>query len=608
MTREEITHKYQTLHLKYSAEEETLAKRIRQYSLFRILSFLLWLILVFFSTTWSWTSFGIVLGIGTVMFGLLVRKHAKMHQRKAILEQLIAINGEEIDAMDGDCSGLDEGMEYIDDNQLFSYDLDIFGKGSLFQYINRTSTIPGKDRLSRLLTYIEKSGSEILSRQKALAELSSLLEWRQDFRVLGLLVDEQSEDIIELKQWVKSEPDFNSIFFKALVIIFPLLNIFMLLLSVFGVISFWQFLAYLIIPLMIAGIRHRRVNVKHNMLSRKYPVLKKYSGLFALIEKRSFTSTRMQELQDGLITHGIKASRAIRDLARIANAFDTRLNLLAGFLMNIFFLWDIRQSIRLEKWQQKHREQLPGWFRVMAETDAYISLANFAYNHPEFVFPAIAEGESFLFEAEKLGHPLIHGRSRVCNDFTVKGWGNFTILTGANMAGKSTFLRTVGINMMLGSCGAPVCAKTFTFTPVDLVTSIHTIDSLANNESYFYAELKRLKLIIDMLKEDRQVFIILDEILKGTNSRDKQSGSKALVRQLISLKASGIIATHDLSLGDLEKHFPENVQNQCFEIIIDQNKLDYDYLLKQGIAQNMNATILMERMGITVGGNLNSEI
>jgi DNA mismatch repair ATPase MutS len=186
-------------------------------------------------------------------------------------------------------------------------------------------------------------------------------------------------------------------------------------------------------------------------------------------------------------------------------------------------------------------------------------------------------------------------------------WGNFTILTGANMAGKSTFLRTIGVNMVLASCGAPVCASFLAHRPVELITSIHTIDSLANNESYFYAELKRLKMIIDLLKDGNQIFIILDEILKGTNSDDKQSGSKALVRQLIAFKASGIIATHDLSLGGLEKSFPDNVQNLCFEIIIEGNKLEYDYLLKPGIAQNMNATILMERMGITGVGSQISE-
>jgi DNA mismatch repair ATPase MutS len=319
-----------------------------------------------------------------------------------------------------------------------------------------------------------------------------------------------------------------------------------------------------------------------------------------MIEEQGFTSGRMKQNKEKLTTDGTSASKAIRHLANISNAFDTRLNMLGGFLMNIFLLWDIRQSVRLEKWQKKYQKQLPVWFYVMGEVDAYISLSGYSFNNPEFTFPEISEAEGLLLESIQMGHPLIHSRKRVCNDFSIYGWGNFTILTGANMAGKSTFLRTVGVNMLLACCGAPVCAHDLTITPIDIVTSIHTIDSLANNESYFYAELKRLKLIIDMLKKDKQVFIILDEILKGTNSRDKQSGSKALIQQLISLKAAGIIATHDLSLGELEERFPENVQNSCFEVDIEKDQLEYDYLLKKGIAKNMNATILMERMGITV--------
>jgi DNA mismatch repair ATPase MutS len=318
-----------------------------------------------------------------------------------------------------------------------------------------------------------------------------------------------------------------------------------------------------------------------------------------MIEKYNFRSERMLELRSALKQQKISAAKAIRQLAKITNAFDTRLNLLAGFLMNVFFLWDIRQSIRLERWQQQYQEHMASWFDVMAETDAYISLAGYAYNNPEYVFPGVIEADNLNFQAKEIGHPLIHASKRVCNDYFVDGWGSFTILTGANMAGKSTFLRTIGVNMVLASCGAPVCARSLTLSPVELVTSIHTIDSLANNESYFYAELKRLKLIIDMLKDGKHVFIILDEILKGTNSNDKQAGSKALVKQLISLQASGIIATHDLSLGELENTFPDHIKNRCFEIIIDKDKLEYNYLIKEGIARNMNATILMEKMGIT---------
>jgi len=600
MTEGEIKAKYKTRHLKYSTERESVSKNIRKYALMRLISFLFLILAVYFSSTWSWTAFGVIVSIGVAAFVFLVRKHNHYHRRKEILDQLIRINSEEENSMEWEYDKLDDGSEYISEDHLFSYDLDLFGRGSLFQYINRTSTITGKNRLAEMLSYIEKDKQEILRRQEAIRELYPLFEWRQDFRVVGLLTEEDPQDIRGLIDWVGLPPHFNSLFFKSLIIIVPLLNLFVFILSVMGTITFWHFLAYLTLPLMLASIRHRKVNVKHNMLSRKFQVLKKYSRLFRMIEKFDFSSERMKEKKESLFTGSTSASKAIRNLARISNAFDTRLNLLAGFLMNIFFLWDIRQSVRLERWQDKYKEQLPHWFDVIGEADAYISLSGYAYNNPGYIFPKIGDSHKMLFESNQLGHPLIHSQKRVCNDYAVNGWGRFTILTGANMAGKSTFLRTVGINMILSSCGAPVCAKSMSINPVDLVTSIHTIDSLANNESYFYAELKRLQMIIELLKDGRRIFIILDEILKGTNSRDKQSGSKALIKQLIQLKAAGIIATHDLSLGELEQQFPDHVMNQCFEIDIDKEQLEYDYTIRDGIAENMNATILMERMGITI--------
>jgi len=599
VTREEIKQKYHNAHTRFSAEENELAVKIRNYGLFRIGFFLLWIVFIFLSTSWSWSYFGSIMVIGALVFGWLVTTHARMHNRKQVLEQLVKINMEQEKAMDWDFALIDDGRDYADSTHLFSYDLDLFGPGSLFQYLNRTSTAPGRNRLAELISKIERSPEEIQKRQKAVGELADMIEWRQQYRVYGLLVDENPDDVSGLVKWVKSDPDFKHILFRFLIIFFPILNMLMLTASVFGYISFWQFLAYLIIPLGFAGIKHRKVNVKHNLLGRKYQVLKKYSRLFNMIESHGFTSSRMTELSTALKHEKAGAAKAIRQLAKITNAFDTRLNLLAGFLMNIFFLWDIRQSIRLERWQQKYKEHMASWFEAMAETDACISLAGYAYNNPDYVFPDVIDGDDLNFEAIQIGHPLIHADKRVCNDFLVEGWGSFTILTGANMAGKSTFLRTIGVNIVLASCGAPVCAQSLKLSPVELVTSIHTIDSLANNESYFYAELKRLKLIIDTLQSGKKVFIILDEILKGTNSKDKQAGSKALVKQLISLQASGIIATHDLSLGDLEGTFPEHIKNRCFEIIIEKDKLEYNYLLKEGIARNMNATILMGKMGIT---------
>ncbi|NOX46905.1 MAG: DNA mismatch repair protein MutS, partial [Chlorobi bacterium] len=221
-----------------------------------------------------------------------------------------------------------------------------------------------------------------------------------------------------------------------------------------------------------------------------------------------------------------------------------------------------------------------------------------SFNNPEAEFPQVKNSD-YIFKAEELGHPLIPKVERVDNEVGVKVKG-FSIITGANMAGKSTYLRTIGVNLILGMIGAPVCGRGITISPIQLYTSIRTDDSLQKNESYFYSELKRLKAIIDELKKGTKLFIILDEILRGTNSKDKHAGSEALLKQLIDLKASGIIATHDVALGNLEKSFPEHIKNRCFEVDINGSVLSFDYKLRDGVSKNMNATILMREMGITV--------
>ncbi len=228
----------------------------------------------------------------------------------------------------------------------------------------------------------------------------------------------------------------------------------------------------------------------------------------------------------------------------------------------------------------------------------YHSFSNYHYNNPDTVFPEFQSG-NFSLSAINMGHPLIKSTARVNNDIVINE-GEFLVITGANMAGKSTFLRTIVVNMILGMCGAPVCAEQFSFIPIQIFTSIRTNDSLHKNESYFYSELKRLKRVIDELKSGNNLFVVLDEILKGTNSKDKHAGSEALLKQFITLKTSGIVATHDVALGKLEESFPENIKNKCFEVDINGSQLSFDYKIRDGISKNMNATILMREMGITV--------
>ncbi len=247
---------------------------------------------------------------------------------------------------------------------------------------------------------------------------------------------------------------------------------------------------------------------------------------------------------------------------------------------------------------KQHGNDTDTWFGVLAEADALISMATFAVNHPDYTFPEVAA--STCFRGEALGHPLIPQDRCVKNDIDIARKPYFMIVTGANMAGKSTYLRTVGVNHLLASVGLPVCAKRLTFFPGRLLTNLRTSDSLVNSESYFLAELKRLKMIIDRLESGEEgLLIILDEILKGTNSEDKQRGSLALMKRLVRLGGNGIIATHDLALGSLEQEFPQEISNWHFDAVLQDERLTFSYKLQEGVARNMNASFLMRTMGIT---------
>jgi len=234
---------------------------------------------------------------------------------------------------------------------------------------------------------------------------------------------------------------------------------------------------------------------------------------------------------------------------------------------------------------------------MVGQVDAYISLGNYAYNNPDFSFP-IKSDNLIVFSAKKLGHQLIDENKRVCNDFILGKRGTVCIISGANMAGKSTFLRTVAVNYILAMAGAPVCASEMSFIPQRLFTSMRTLDSLSENESYFYAELKRLGMLKHRIEEGDPVFFILDEILKGTNSADKSTGSKLFLQRIIQNEGTGLIATHDTSLGNLESDWPGAIVNKCFEIEIDGENIRFDYKLQDGITQKMNAVFLMKQMGI----------
>lgn len=336
-----------------------------------------------------------------------------------------------------------------------------------------------------------------------------------------------------------------------------------------------------------------------SMYGKKLQILGTYAKLIQLIENKEMKASYLKEIKALVGDNKKTASQSVQRLTNLMNALDQRNNVLVAAILNGIFFWELKQMMKIEAWKEECASNLPQWLRAIAQIDAICSLSTFAYNHPEYTYPKITE-HPFTLQAKALGHPLMNRETCVRNDIDMQKRPDFIIITGANMAGKSTYLRTIGINYLLACIGAPVFAKEMSTYPARLITSLRTTDSLTDNESYFFAELKRLKLIIDKLNAGEELFIILDEILKGTNSKDKQKGSIALINQFMTLNANGIIATHDLLLGALAESYPNNIRNFRFEADITNNELTFSYQLREGVAQNMNACFLMKKMGIAV--------
>ncbi|MFC2151116.1 hypothetical protein ACFLSE_01200 [Bacteroidota bacterium] len=511
---------------------------------------------------------------------------------------LIRINKDESKAIKNDFSSFNSGENYINREHRYSYDLDLFGEGSLFQYLNRTVTLVGRELLaSRLLNINSDNLQNNQKKQEVIKELAPKINWRHDFMAVGFKCPVTDDDNKKISLWIDSPVYFlKRMFFKATVIILPIITITFLVLLIVGISHYSWFVLFALLQLFVASILLRRTNKEQSIVSEELRILKIYSKLIRHIEVENFNSETLTLLKNDLKTNTEHAQSAFKKLIRIIDAFDTRLNIFLGVILNATLMWDLYSLMRLERWKLKYGQNIKLWVKVIAEFDYYISLSNFSYNNQEFVFPVISD--KTIIDAEELGHPLIPKLGRVNNDFSIDKQGVIDIITGANMAGKSTFLRTVGINLILAMSGMPVCASKFHFKIMDIYTGMRTADSLKENESYFYAELKRLKNIISKLKEGKITFILLDEILKGTNSVDKAKGSWKFVENLIRLKATGIVATHDLSLCKVEKEYPKNIKNKCFEVEINNEKIKFDYKLRLGVTQNMNASLLMKQMGI----------
>ena len=594
---EEILSNYQSLIKQYQVNFDSKKKLIKLISLGRFICFIS--ILPAYYYLYPENTF-LAVGVSSILlitFFFLVRSFINTEKQLLFFQRLVQINQNEIKALNRDFSPFDSGNEFTDTHHDYSYDLDLYGNGSLFQFLNRTVTDRGKNKLSSLLNQNVRTAAEITGKQQAIQELAGELNWRQHYLAKGAETEEQKDqpridDSIGKEIYLKSAQTI-----KYLLKTLPILTILLTALSITGILPNSFYLLAIFSQWVIFIIYSKTISRFHKQFESQAKRLSRYANLLQQTEDKPFQSSYLILLKEKLTSKGKKASTITSELQKILNEFDYRQNILVGFVLNSFFLWDVRCLSKLYRWQQSYEGDLPRWFEVIAEIDALISLANCNYNHPEWTIPKV-QNSGFQFNGTELGHPLIDPAKCVRNSFQISNYQQISIITGANMAGKSTFLRTVGINLVLAINGCKVCASGFEFSPVRIFTNMRTSDNLMNDESYFYAELLRLQTLLTLLRNGEDLFVIIDEMLKGTNSTDKLNGSKELINQLISLKTHGIVATHDLGLTELAQKYPGSIKNQCFEVLLQSDELKFDYKLTDGVTRTMNATFLMKKMGI----------
>ncbi|MBQ8601642.1 MAG: hypothetical protein IJ413_03715 [Bacteroides sp.] len=581
-------------------ESERIKKRILHISLLRVFIF----IAGFVALCMGYDQGGIIicgiLLVALIPFLLLIKLHNRLYHQKDWHEASIRHYRAELASLINDYSAFDGGKEWIDASHPFSLDLDVFGEHSLFQCLNRTCTPFGKETLSRWLRQPLNNKVEIETRQQAIQELGRYNDFRETFRITGCLYKDDKTTMEDLKKWIEAPSVFlqkksNQWICWAV----PCINILLFTLGMFGVISMsWFGLVFCTFTIASSNLIRKITRIQESY-NKTLKMLSTYAHLIELADKQSMKSTLLVSLKQRFESNGKKAPEVLGVLSKELDRLDLRNNLILYALLEGSMFWQLRQMLRIERWKQEYGTHLLQWLEALGKLDALCALGTFAFNHPEYTYPNLTD-EPFVFQAKDMGHPLMPRQQCVVNDADIPQRPYFLIITGANMAGKSTYLRTIGCNYILACIGAPVCCSSLRIYPAHLMTSLRTSDSLANNESYFFAELKRLQQILERLKKGEEMFIILDEILKGTNSMDKQKGSFSLVKQLLGLKANGIIATHDLLLGELKQHFPNEISNYCFEADIQNDELTFSYKLREGIAQNMNACFLMQKMGISI--------
>lgn len=598
---------------KYEIEAFRLRKLSNRISLLRLVIFVLSVTIIVTLFHFNLVKAALIFApISITCFGIVLKRHNKIAYLIQHTSFLKGINESEIKRDKCELEEFDTGVQFTNQSHPYTTDLDIFGQHSIFQLINRTTTESGMTLLSKWLSE-SAPDSEINERQKAIKELSLKFDWRQHFQATGMHFQNKQSDYNKLIEWVETPVALlkHQLVYKVVAIVLPALFFLSTYLfyvnldSKIGVIC----LSFMILVIIAIYVVLRKVKPQAEYIvetsTKNLKTLRGYLALINIIENEEFSSKKLQELQSNLTKGKYSAyneTKRICNLLEFSHQRPIRKIAIGGNyfypLLNSFFLIDIYLIIATEKWKIKNKAFLKLWINAISEFEVINSFAGFCYSNPLYTFPKITEKNCYV-HFESLGHPLINSNNRICNDFQSDKYGDVIIITGSNMAGKSTFLRTVGVNIVLALAGAPCCAKNGQVSNLKLFTSMRTQDNLQNGISSFYAELNRIEKMLKLIENNQNIYFLLDEMFKGTNSEDRHKGGFSLINQLSKLKTSGIIATHDIELAKLTES-RKLVTNYSFNSEMINDSMIFNYKLHNGICYDFNASQLMKKSGIEI--------
>lgn len=537
------------------------------------------------------------------------------------MEARIDVYRQNIRYMEGDFSRFDDGKRYENPSHQYSFDMDIFGKGSLYNRLCRNVTTGGADRLAgildsaacrsyaadrfvasqdkpslRCVTSVPALPSEIDRRQKAISELAEMEEWRTDFLSAAYKGNIDTGAILKALHDAKEAgiPE-AALSRKGLTMVVSSMAIFvlLLLLTVFLSLPVDFVCLWTVAQLAVSiGASAKAIKMISKSVEKISVSTKRFVSLLHIITEAQFREEDNKLVASVLKgNNGAEALNSLKELKAILDALDRRANVLGLVIFNALGYSDFFLVRRYLRWQRDNVASFERWVDAVSLMDAMVSMATMRCNEPQAVMPVVTDSEEVVFEAKGLYHPFL-GEKAVKNDFTIKD-SNYYIVTGANMAGKSTFLRSIGVNYILAMCGMPVFAESLRVSVFNLFSSMRTSDDLTHGISYFNAELLRLRQLLDNVRQASHTLIILDEILKGTNSLDKLNGSRMFLEAIAKLPVSGIIATHDLELSKMADEYPARFHNFCFEIKL-SDAITYTYKISPSVARNQNATYLLK--------------